>query len=58
MLIATIASAIVLGALSLFFSELFVIGLRNPIILIAIVVGAAIVAVYYFRRGRTNRPTY
>ena len=57
-LAVTIASAIVLGAISLVFSRLFSIGLQHPIILLAIIVGAVLVTVYYFRRGRTNTPTY
>ena len=54
-LLVTVAAAIILGAISLMFNELFAIGLQNP--LIFVVVGAVVVALafYIMRREGQHR---
>lgn len=56
-LIAVIASAIVLGIISLIFSELFRIGLDTPVIMVALIVAVSLIAIYYIRSG-SRRTTY
>ncbi len=57
-LVVTIASAIVLGLLSLLFSELFLAGLDNPILLLAVIAGAFLIAGYFWWRDRTSHPSF
>ncbi|MCB9452953.1 MAG: preprotein translocase subunit SecE [Anaerolineaceae bacterium] len=52
---ATIAAAIALGIIAFVFSELFVAGLRQPVIFVAITIAAVIILVVYLRRS--NRTT-
>lgn len=54
-LVTTIISAIVLGAISLLFTELFRLGLDTPAILVIVIIGAVVVTVYYIRAS--NRRT-
>jgi preprotein translocase subunit SecE len=56
-LITVIASAIVLGVISLIFSELFRVGLDTPVIMVALIVVASLIAAYYIRSGG-RRTTY
>jgi preprotein translocase SecE subunit len=56
-LITVIASAIVLGLISLIFSELFRFGLDTPIIMVALIVVVSFIAIYYIRSGN-RRTTY
>jgi preprotein translocase subunit SecE len=56
-LIATIISAIILGVISLLFTELFRLGLDQPIIFVGLFVIVIGLVVYFFRRG-DQRATY
>jgi len=56
-LITVIASAMVLGVISLIFSELFRVGLDTPIIMVALIVAVSLIAIYYIRSG-SRRTTY
>jgi preprotein translocase subunit SecE len=54
-LIALIISAIVLGAINLMFTELFRIGLNQPVILLGFMFAAVAIGVIYWRvRGRST----
>lgn len=56
-LIALIISSLVLGAISLLFTELFKVGLNSPIILLAVML-IAVAAGVFFMRYSSRRSTY
>jgi preprotein translocase SecE subunit len=55
---ATIAAAIALGIIALTFSELFVAGLNQPVIFVAITVLAVVMLVVYLRRSNRSASGY
>jgi preprotein translocase subunit SecE len=57
-LVACIASALVLGLISLFFTEMFRLGLDYPIIMIAIIVLAVVALLYYIRTSNRRTSSY
>ena len=54
-LLVTVAAAIILGAISLVFNELFAIGLQNPIIFVLVGVVVAALTFYIMRREGQHR---
>lgn len=54
-LVVTIAAAIILGAISLVFNELFAVGLQNPIIFVLVGVVVAAITFYIMRREGQHR---
>lgn len=56
-LVTLIAASIILGAISLFFTELFRVGLNSPIILLAVML-VAVVGGLVFMRASNRRSSY
>ena len=54
----TIVSALILGALSLIFTQLVKVGLDSPIILLGFIAGVVLVALWFFWRSRGSTPSY
>jgi preprotein translocase SecE subunit len=54
-LIITIAAALVLGAISLLFNEMFAIGLQNPLIFVLVGIAVAAITFYIMRREDQSR---
>jgi preprotein translocase subunit SecE len=54
-LVVTVAAAIVLGAISLVFNELFAVGLQNPVIFLLVGVIVAAITFYIMRREGQHR---
>ncbi len=57
-LAVTIASAIILGILSFIFTQLVKLGLDSPIILLSLIAGVVLVALWAFWRNRGSAPSY